>query len=223
MKLVELIVLFIMIFLKYHNKNIVNRKKVIVISRVLSVDQASILCGFAIMIDNKLINYGLIQLKEASEQYQKEIIKEVNRLKKNDSRFLYFETKNNGLLALREYLISFNPEFLVWEDLKTNINPDTIRLLGEYTGVLREYCQEFKINYREYIPASIRAKLCSQKTGKRGRGTKQDLARDICKQYDIIHPTKKDGSTVTSDAHPFFNVTDAIGVLEYHLKYGGKK
>jgi Holliday junction resolvasome RuvABC endonuclease subunit len=193
--------------------------------RVLAVDQASILCGFTKFEDGKLINYGLIQLREASEQYQKEITKEVNRLKKIDDRFVNFVTQSESLLALRAYLIFMKPDLLLWEDLKTNINADTIRLLGEYTGVLREYCQEFKIDYREYIPVSIRAKLCTLKTGKKGRGTKQDLARDICKLHNIIHPTKRDGSLVTSDSHPFFNITDSIGIMEYHLKYGncGKK
>ena len=195
--------------------------------RVLAVDQSSILCGFTKFEDGKLINYGLIQLREAGEQYQKEITKEVNRLVNIDDRFVFLDAKNKNesLLSLRDYLIFEKPDCLLWEDLKTNINADTIRLLGEYTGVLREYGQEFKIDYREYIPVSIRAKLCTLKTGKKGRGTKQDLARDMCKLHDIIHPIKRDSSLVTSDSHPFFNITDSIGIMEYHLKYGncGKK
>jgi Holliday junction resolvasome RuvABC endonuclease subunit len=164
---------------------------------VLSIDQATHLSGYSVMNEREeLITYGIINLDE-------------------DSRpMFYFKRK------IIELINKYNPDVICWEDLKSDRNADTIRKLGKMVGILQELCEELEISYKQYIPVSIRAKLCDVKTGTGGRGTKFDLARKICKLYNINYPTKKDGSEITNAQHEFFNKSDAIGIGLYHIRYG---
>jgi Holliday junction resolvasome RuvABC endonuclease subunit len=121
---------------------------------------------------------------------------------------------------VKRLIKEYEPEIICWEDLKTDRNADTIRCLGKMVGVLQLICEKLDMKYAQYIPISIRAKLCTIKTGKGGRATKFDLARVLCNKYDIRYPIKKNGEEVTNAQHEFFNKTDAIGIGLYHYRYG---
>jgi Holliday junction resolvasome RuvABC endonuclease subunit len=126
-------------------------------------------------------------------------------------------TFSQNLLKLID---TYHPDMIGWENLKSDNNPNTIRLLGEYTGILREMCESLDIPYQEAVPISIKAKIVKTKgSGKRGRKTKTDLAMEICRKYNLEYPVNKSGPNkgcpVTRDTHEFFNITDAIGIALY--------
>jgi hypothetical protein len=138
----------------------------------------------------------------------------------------------------------YKPDVILWEDLKTNQNPDVIRDLGKMDGILQYICEEWNYNYNKYIPISIRAKVCinktitTTKTGKKvKKATKLDLAETICSLYPewgLVIPYdkivkvhtrgKNKGQEYVDDDCEFLNVTDSIGIGLYYFKYGeGKK
>lgn len=145
-------------------------------------------------------------------------------LKDQEKRMAFF--RQTILLLINKY----KPDIICWEDLKTNRNADTIRTLGEPTGILREVCETYNIQYREYIPASIKAKLCIIKTGNCGRATKADLGLQIAEIYNLKFPYeeiftvfnrgKNKGKQKINEQHSFLNETDAIAIGLYHIRYG---
>lgn len=142
------------------------------------------------MDDDNLIKYGIINTMQ------------------DEKNLRYFSQIVDELISI------YKPDFIAWENLKTSQNADTIRYLGEITGVLRYICQCREIPYEEVIPISVKAKLCQFKgSGKNGRKTKSDLAHFICKKYGLEFPkNKRTGEDIKSESNEFFNITDAIGI-----------
>jgi Holliday junction resolvasome RuvABC endonuclease subunit len=172
------------------------RKEIIVII-TLAIDQAT-LSGWVVLGDEQVIAKGLINLKEFD--------------------FPMASFRQTLILLINKY----NPEFLVFEDLRSMRNAITTRKLQQITGIIMEVCETQHLPYREYLTVSVRAKLCTIKTGERGRATKFDLAHRICVLFNWDYPVDKKGNEVKNDQHEFFNITDAIGLGLYHLKYGRK-
>lgn len=145
------------------------------------------------MDNDKLISYGIIDTR------------------KSEKNLCYFSQMVSKLID------EYKPDFVAWENLKTNQNADTIRLLGEVTGILRYICQHNSIPYAEVVPISVKAKICQSKgTGKNGRKTKLDLARWICHIYNLEFPkNKRTGEDIKSESNKFFNITDAIGIAYF--------
>jgi hypothetical protein len=147
--------------------------------------------------------------------------------------------KDSVYNLIEEYCIK---EFCC-EDLKSDRNPDTVRTLGKMDGMLEYVCEQYDFQCNKYIPASIRAKLCINKTEKitktgkkRKVGTKLDLAETICKLYPewgLVIPYdeivkvhvrgKNKGQQYIDDDCEFLNQTDAIGIGLYHFGYGDGK
>jgi Holliday junction resolvasome RuvABC endonuclease subunit len=146
--------------------------------------------------DEQVINKGLINIKEFD---------------------LPYASLRQKLLQL---ITKYEPEVLVFEDLRSMRNAFTVRKLQQITGVVIETCESHHLPYHEYLTVSVRAKLCKTKTGERGRATKFDLARMICNLYDWDYPVDKKGNDVTKKEHEFFNISDAAGIGLYHYKYG---
>lgn len=164
--------------------------------RILAVDQSSSIAGWAVLDNDCLAGYGLIDMTDSDKHlfvFNQNIIKLINE---------------------------FKPDMMVWENLKTNQNADSIRKLGEFTGHLRFLCEERNIPYREIVPISVKAAIVKTKgSGTKGRKTKADLARKICDLYELDFPINKagpnKGKPVTNENHVFFNITDAIGLALY--------
>ncbi|MDP4224799.1 MAG: crossover junction endodeoxyribonuclease RuvC [Bacteroidota bacterium] len=170
--------------------------------RILAVDQSSSCAGWAVLDDEDLVNYGLIDMT-----------------KENKHLFVFNQT-------IVKLIYEYNPQLMAWEDLKTNQNADSIRKLGEFTGHLRFMCEERNIPYREAVPISVKAGIVKTKgSGTRGRKTKTDLARRICDLYGLEFPINKagpnKGNPVTNENHEFFNITDAIGLGLYIIRKEG--
>lgn len=189
---------------------IISKNEEVVFIRILAVDQSTSICGWAVLEkeNEKLINKGLMMLKE------------------HDKRLSFF--RQTLLLLIDKY----KPDMICWEDLKTNRNADTIRTLGEPTGILREVCETLGYSYQEYIPASIKAKICIVKTGKGGRATKADLGLRISELYNLDFPYdeiftvysrgKNKGEKKVNEQHPFLNITDAVAIGLFHIRHGKK-
>lgn len=162
----------------------------------MAIDQSSTTSGYACLEDKKLVKYGVF-----------------------NSRPNYTVKFKNNIKRLIDY---FEPDVIVWENLKGNRNIRTIRILAEITGILRLMCEEKGIEYHEYIPISVKAGIVKKKgSGKRGRKTKMDLAEEICALYGITLPSDIYFKTNTNqikirEQHVFFNITDAIALGLYH-------
>lgn len=161
----------------------------------MALDQATV-SGWAFLIDDQVIAKGLINQKEFSVPYT------------------CFRQK------LLQLIDKFQPDVLIFEDLRSMRNAFTVKKLQQITGIIIETCESIPIPYYEYLTVSVRAKLCIKKTGNKGRGTKADLAHMICYKYNWQFPVDKKGNEVTKDTHEFFNISDAIGLGLYHYKYG---
>jgi Holliday junction resolvasome RuvABC endonuclease subunit len=151
--------------------------------------------GWAILDDEQVIAKGLINQKEFSVPYacfRQTLIKLIER---------------------------YQPDVLVFEDLRSMRNAFTVRKLQQITGIVIEVCETLYLPYQEYLTVSVRAKLCIIKRNK-GRATKFDLARMICNKYDWDYPVDKKGNEIKNEQHKFFNLTDSIGLGLYHLKFG---
>ena len=142
--------------------------------------------GWSVLNDDMLIDYGLINANKESEP------------------LYFFRTEIIKLIT------NYKPNIIVWEDLKSMRNLKTVRRLSEFTGNLREICEEFNIPYLEAFTGSVRAKICTQKgSGNRGTKTKEDVATVIVDKYELEIPeTKKDKDI-------FFNITDSIAMGLY--------
>lgn len=166
-------------------------------TKVLAIDQSSTTSGYAFLEDKELVKYGTFY-----------------------SRPNYAIKFSNKVKRLIDY---FKPDIVVWEDLKGNRNVRTVRMLAEVTGILRLICEEKNMEYREYIPISVKAKVVKKKgSGDRGRKTKMDLAEEICALYGITLPSGVFGKTKTGlikirEQHEFFNITDAIALGLYYF------
>jgi Holliday junction resolvasome RuvABC endonuclease subunit len=169
----------------------------------LALDQAT-LSGWSVLDseqknDKQVVAKGLINLKDFDKPYacfRQEVI---------------------------QLITKFKPDCLVYEDLRSMRNVNTVKKLQQITGIVMEICEAYSLPYYEYLTVSVRAKLCKIKTGKGGRGTKMDLAHMICDLYGWEFPVDKNGNEVVKDTHWFFNETDAIGLAIYHLRYGQTK
>lgn len=152
----------------------------------MSIDQAT-LSGWSVLNNDVLVGYGLIDTSKKSKPlyfFRTEIIK----------------------------LISDNkPDIIVWEDLKSMRNLKTVRRLSEFTGNLREICEEFGLLYLEAFTGSVRARVCNHKkgSGKRGTKTKEDVAEVIASKYELEIPETKKEKEI------FFNITDSIAMGLY--------
>lgn len=100
-------------------------------------------------------------------------------------------------------------------------NAFTVRKLQQITGVVKEVCETYNVPYHECLTVTVRSKLCTVKTGEKGRATKFDLAREVCSFYDWEYPLNKNGTEIKNAQHKFFNITDAAGMGLYYLKYVG--
>jgi Holliday junction resolvasome RuvABC endonuclease subunit len=186
-----------------------NKNKEVIIIISLNIDQAKNISGYSVLNDLQLVDRGLINLKGI------------------DNRMPIYTQTIIKLISQHE------PDVICFEDLKTNQNPDTIRDLAEMTGIIKLIAESQKIPWRKYIPVSIRAKLCTKKTGAGGRGTKTDLAERICELYNIEFPYdeifgtytkgKNKGKPKINFDHEFLNQTDAIGIGLYHYHYGDQE
>ena len=154
--------------------------------------------GYAVFDGEHIFDKGLIDLKKVE--------------------FPFAEFRQTLIKLINEY----KPDVLVYEDLRSMRNAFTVRKLQQLTGIVMEVCESHSLPYREYLTVSVRAKLCTTKTGKGGRATKFDLAHRICDLYDWEYPIDKNGNEVKNDQHQFFNLTDAAGLGLYHIKFGKK-
>lgn len=152
---------------------------------IMSVDQAT-LSGWSILNNDMLLDYGLIKAGEEPEP------------------LYFFRTEVIKLIT------NYKPNIIVWEDLKSMRNVHTVRRLSEFTGNLREICEEFEIPYLEAFTGSVRAKVCTQKgSGNRGVKTKEDVANVIVNKYELVMPETKKEKDI------FFNITDSIAMGMY--------
>jgi len=148
-------------------------------------------------MNNEVLNgYGLIELT------------------KQEKRMLFFRQ------TIMELINKYNPDFLIWEDLKSDRNANTVRKLGEVTGILREISEELNIPYAEYVPITVKSVCCHT-------NDKVKLGYYIADKYGLEIPVlmngKNKGKHVCSKTHKFFNVTDAIALgLCHYRKTGGK-
>lgn len=118
---------------------------------------------------------------------------------------------------------TYKPDIILFEDLRSMQNAQTVRKLFKFTGIIEEIAQTLQIKYCECLTVSVRAKLCETKTGPRGNGTKFDLCKMLCKKYDWEYPVDKKGNEVTNKEYWFFNISDAVGNGIYWLRYLSKK
>ncbi|NLE05092.1 MAG: crossover junction endodeoxyribonuclease RuvC [Crenarchaeota archaeon] len=142
--------------------------------------------GWSVLNDDMLIDYGLINANKKPEP------------------LYFFRTEIIKLIT------NYKPNIIVWEDLKSMRNLKTVRRLSEFTGNLREICEEYKISYLEAFTGSVRAKVCTQKgSGNRGAKTKEDVANVIVNKYELEIPETK------KDKEIFFNISDSIAMGLY--------
>lgn len=163
--------------------------------KILCIDQATV-SGFAFFHDENLMSCGIWDFK------------------KDDLPLCSLYNQVN------EEIDSCCPDKIIFENLKTNRNADTIRRLAEFTGVIRLICELRKIPYEEYIPVSVRSKICTIKTGKNGHATKIDLAREICRRFGWSFPIDRHGKEITNEQNKFFNQSDAVALGLYYLLGG---
>lgn len=173
-----------------------------IVINVLAIDQSSSCSGWANMDENGLKDCGLIDLKGRKE------------------KLYYLRTSVNELYK------KFKPEILLWENLKGSSfgrgkkysNPDTTRVLGEVTGVLRCFAEEYNIPYIEYVPSTVKSVCCSTKD-------KVILGYYIADLYGLQIPVLKSGKNkgqyIKNKSHKFFNITDAIALGHCYFKKNG--
>ena len=117
----------------------------------------------------------------------------------------------------------YGPDELLWENLKGSnfgkgkngySNPDTTRVLGEVTGVLRCFAEENNLPYTEYVPSTVKSVCCGTKD-------KVVLGYYIADKYGLEIPRLKSGKNkgklISNKTHKFFNRTDAIALGLCHF------
>lgn len=147
--------------------------------KILSFDQSSVSTGVAVFVDDKLTKYDLIDLKK-----QKDI----------KIRFVEMITKIN------DYIISENPNVVVFEDVSLQTNVSTLLLLAQLQGAIMQSCATKGIPFTIYKPTHWRKALKFNQ----GRNVKRPELKQQSKDYIL----KKYGLTLKDD------LTDAICIGE---------
>lgn len=131
------------------------------IIRLLSIDQASQKSGWAMYIDGKYVEAGLIHINSGK--------------KKEDPETVF----KKMCLYLRDIIIKKNPDYVVFEGISLQTNPAVVLLLGRVQGAIVMTCLDRKIPY-EIIPASTWRKiLCFNQ----GRGIARNQLKDQAIEY----------------------------------------
>lgn len=106
-------------------------------TKILSLDQASVVTGFAVFDNKTLVNYGTINLnKVPKEKRFDEMVEKIGKLIKD-----------------------VRPDSIVFEEVSLQSNPKTLTKLARIQGAIILYCAEIKCPYAIYEPSSWRKTL----------------------------------------------------------------
>jgi crossover junction endodeoxyribonuclease RuvC len=113
-------------------------------TKILSIDQSTVLTGIAIFEDKKYKSHSLIDL---------------HKLKNSDEKF---DTMCKELWKLMK---DVSPAYIVFEDVSLQTNVSILRLLSQLQGIIIAYCILNEIPFTIYKPTEWR-KLLGFKQGK---------------------------------------------------------
>ena len=148
--------------------------------KILALDQASRISGWAIFEDNKLIKYGKIDLKS------------------DDIGIRLFQLRDQVLKLIQEN----NIEKVILEDIymdgqRVN-NVQTFKVLAEVFGVLYELCVELEISVEAVLAGTWKSSLDIK--GKTRPEQKRNAQQYVINTYNI-KPTQDECDAICIGAH----------------------
>lgn len=132
-------------------------------TKILSLDQALSVTGYAIFEDEKLIKSGILSVKKGSSEFY------------------------SMPLQLTELIETVKPDYVVFEDTMFQKNVGTLKKLSRLQGVIIIACIKGKIPYRMYMPAQWR-KIVGIQTGK---GIKREELKKMAQEKVYENHTVK--------------------------------
>lgn len=141
--------------------------------KILSLDQSLSCSGYSIHSDNELITYGIVKTnsKETQEERMEKIVTKM-------------------VLLIEEYDI----DKVVLENIQSQKNPKTYRILSMLLGVLCYKLHELKIPFEIISPTVWRSTLNINKGKKRQEKKKQ--AQDYVESKFNIRPTEDECDSI---------------------------
>lgn len=103
--------------------------------RILSLDQATRITGYALFIDTGLANWGCI---------------DCHKLPEGDERI------NQMILKIYETIRAAKPDIVVFENVQLQTSPKTLMMLARIQGAIMGYCLEHEIEWQVYMPTQWR-------------------------------------------------------------------
>lgn len=141
--------------------------------RIMSIDQALTCSGYSILIEDKLVTYGIIKTNAKETQEER------------------FEKIINKLIELID---EYNIDKVVLENVQSQKNPKTYRILSMLLGVLCYKLYELKIPFEIISPTVWRSALNINKGKKREEKKKQ--AQDYVESKFNIRPTEDECDSI---------------------------
>jgi len=124
---------------------------------MLSIDQATVVSGWAVFTDGKYVCSGSINLSKCDKE----------------SKF------DKMSLSLINLLSDIKPDFVIFEKTALQINTATLILLSQLQGIIMGYCILNNIPYFIYSPNQWRKQLGF----KVGRGIKRNELKAFAQDY----------------------------------------
>lgn len=157
---------------------------------LLALDQASIITGYAVFQDGKLVKYGKLELKE--EEIGPRLVTLRNEIKR---------------------LISENNiDYVAFEDIQMQAsvgnNVKTFKVLANVYGVILELCEELKLKYE--IVSSNTWKSTLKIKGK-GRAEQKRAAQAFVQEKYGVKCTQDEADAICIGSH-MIKSSDAIGL-----------
>lgn len=152
--------------------------------KILSFDQATVKTGIAIHDDKKLVVYDLINL----EKFKADMPERVNAM----------------INKLCETIYTYNPDYVVFEDIALQSNPSTLILLARLQGAIIGHCISHDIPYTIMKPPTWR-KILGFNQGK-------EIKRPQLKKQAVEYVKNNFGLSLKED------VCEAVCIGEAFLK-----
>jgi Holliday junction resolvasome RuvABC endonuclease subunit len=135
-----------------------------IIMKVLGLDSATKKTGWCFNEDGKIISYGLIKADDKE--------------KNTDIRIEQIYKQ------IKEKVLEFKPDYIVFENTPSNNNPQLARSLSRLHGCIMSLGYDYDIGFRDYMPSEWR-KLAGTYDGKREhmkREYQKQKAVEICNE-----------------------------------------
>lgn len=130
-------------------------------SKILSLDQASRITGYAIFDNKELIDFGKFELNDENAEL----------------RLVQFRQEIQNLIN------KYQPDIVIYEDIQEQNNIQTFKVLAEIYGILTELLMELQLPHQSILASSWKSALGIK--GKARAEQKRNAANYVINKYNI--------------------------------------